>query len=198
MILSLYANQFDHRPTPRSQEPEIFTFDQLPARVSQRNTSVRHRRKNTRVMYPATVRKYLPPAEKSPAKRWLLALCLVVFLQIYTEEPCVETGTPSAAESPTAADVAREDPSFAQYRLLPFQSAEQQVRRMRSVSPEAPQKERESEQSVREESVLLTRLLNWTCPCRGSEVTGLHEQSRRNGYVVALLYPVYHTLGGEK
>lgn len=45
------------------------------------------RRRTQKVMYPRLVRKYLPRTEKgSLAKRWLLALCAVVFLQICTEE----------------------------------------------------------------------------------------------------------------
>lgn len=164
-------------------------------------STVRQRRKNTRVMYPAQVRKYLPPPEKSPAKRWLLILCLVVFLQIYTEEPNVETTTTSAAES-SAANVPSEDLSFPQYEVLPFQSAEEQARQMKSLSSDGPQKEQEQQQKMPEKSVV-SRLLNWTCPCRGSKVSGLYEQglyeqSRRNGYAVVLLYPVYRRLGSEK
>lgn len=196
MILSIPVNNFDYRPMPRSKEPEIFTFEQVPVHAPPRNTPVRQRRKNTRVMYPATVRKYLPPAEKSPAKRWLLILCLVVFLQIYTEETNVETTTATAAEN-SAADVPSEDLSFPQYQLLPFQSAEQQAREMKSLSAEGQRKAREEQQKAPEQSVL-TRLLKWTCPRRGAKVVSLYERSRRNSYVVALLYPVYHRLGSEK
>ncbi|XP_036383838.1 radiation-inducible immediate-early gene IEX-1 [Megalops cyprinoides] len=190
-VMSISLEHFDYRPMmPRSTEPEIFTFEQVPAELPLRNTPVRHRRKNTRVMYPSNVRKYLPPAEKSPAKRWLLILCLVVFLQIYTEEPCMEA--PSTAESP-ATDIESEDLSFSQYQLLPFHSAEQQAHQMKTFSAESSH----PEQSVPQEKSL-TEVLNWTCPSRSSERTGLYEQSRRNGYVVALLYPVYHRLGSEK
>ncbi|XP_061117643.1 radiation-inducible immediate-early gene IEX-1 [Conger conger] len=136
LIFSPVSN-FDYRSMPRSKEPEIFTFEPVPLQyVPLRNTSFRPRRKNTRVMYPANVRKYLPKPEKSPAKRWLLILCLVVFLQIYTEEPNVEaTTTQSAAES-SAPDVTSEDLSFSQYQMLPFESAEQQARQMKSLAPE--------------------------------------------------------------
>ncbi|KAJ8415472.1 hypothetical protein AAFF_G00424520 [Aldrovandia affinis] len=111
MTLSISVDHFDYRPMARSKEPEIFTFDQLPAQMRQRNTAIRHRKKNTRVMYPAKVRKYLPPVEKSPVKRWLLILCLIVFMQIYTEEPSVETATPSPAEGPLRTWRARTCPS---------------------------------------------------------------------------------------
>jgi len=73
----------------RSTQPEIFTFERIPTRASAVRSYVplRPRRRCTRVMYPPTVRMHLPPAERSPAKRWLLVLILVVLWQVYTEEP---------------------------------------------------------------------------------------------------------------
>nr|XP_057927107.1 radiation-inducible immediate-early gene IEX-1 [Doryrhamphus excisus] len=91
------------RLSNRSTEPEIFTFEQIPTQATAVPSFVpiRPRKRCTRVMYPAKVRMHLPPPEKSPAKRWLLLLILVVLWQIYTEEPCVDTppgGARGAAE----------------------------------------------------------------------------------------------------
>ncbi|XP_076854951.1 radiation-inducible immediate-early gene IEX-1 [Brachyhypopomus gauderio] len=174
---------FEYKPMPRKNtEPEVFTFDQLPAQA-QRAAPVRPRKKITRVMYPSNVRKYLPPAEKSPAKRWLLALCLVVLVQIYTEEGAVD----AQRAADVHADLPREDASFTLYNVLPFQSAEERVRQMTGC---------------REDAALTSwsPWLNATCPSASWEedVRAARQQSRRNGYVVALLYPVYHTLGSEQ
>ncbi|XP_016108622.1 radiation-inducible immediate-early gene IEX-1-like [Sinocyclocheilus grahami] len=182
-------SQFDYRPMmPRNTEPEIFTFERIPEpqqpAFPPRGAAVRPRKRNTRVMYPSKVRKYLPPAEKSPAKRWLLVLCLVVFMQIYTEEESVET-TQSEATS---------------YNVLPFQPAEEQARQMMGSCPEdislmSHQQLRSSSKEPKE----ISWLLNTTCPSSSWEedINTLYQQSRRNGYVVALLYPVYHRLGTE-
>lgn len=197
MVLSLPTNaffppeqQFGFGPMePRNTKPEIFTFDRIPEpqrhAFNPRGAPQRPRKKNIRVMYPSKVRKYLPPAEKSPAKRWLLALCLVVFLQIYTEEGSVET---MQSEAPTFTDASA-------YNVLPFQSAEEQARQMMGKFPEDFSQSC-SEEEVKKES---SWLLNTTCPRSSLEedFTTLYQQSRRNGYVVALLYPVYHRLGTE-
>lgn len=145
-------------------------------------------------MYPATVRKYLPPAEKSPAKRWLLALCLVVFLQIYTEEPYVEAAV--GTESPSA-EVAFEEAPFSQYQVLPFQSAEEQVRQLKAGITNFYKQCLNCQDEG--ESRSQSPLLNTTCPNQEAVISLRHNQSTRNGYVVALLYPaVYHRLGGEQ
>ncbi|XP_028852521.1 radiation-inducible immediate-early gene IEX-1 [Denticeps clupeoides] len=152
----------------RNTQPEIFTFERVPAAPP---PPPRPRRKPTRVLYPSTVRRHLPPAEKSPAKRWLLVLCLVVLFQIWTEE--------AAADGQCAAELLEApggDASFARYRVLPFRSAEEQARRLTGDWME---------------------LLNETCPTCEEQVKELYEKSTRNSYVVALLYPVYHTLGGD-
>ncbi|XP_018925987.1 radiation-inducible immediate-early gene IEX-1 [Cyprinus carpio] len=182
-------SQFDFRPMmPRNTEPEIFTFERIPEpqqpAFHPRGAAVRPRKRNTRVMYPSKVRKYLPPAEKSPAKRWLLVLCLVVFLQIYTEEGSVET---TQSEGPTFTDATS-------YNVLPFQSPEEQARQMMGSCPEDF-----SPMSSSEEKKENSWLLNTTCPSSSLEedINTLYQQSRRNGYVVALLYPVYHRLGTE-
>uniref|UniRef100_A0A3Q1ELX1 Radiation-inducible immediate-early gene IEX-1 n=1 Tax=Acanthochromis polyacanthus TaxID=80966 RepID=A0A3Q1ELX1_9TELE len=85
------------RVASRSTEPEVFTFERIPAQATAVRSTVpiRPKKRCTRVMYPAKVRMHLPPPEKNQAKRWLLILCLVVLWQIYTEEPC--TDAPLAA-----------------------------------------------------------------------------------------------------
>lgn len=177
---------------PRNTQPEIFTFERIPepqqpGAFPQRGAPVRPRKRNTRVMYPAKVRKYLPPAEKSPVKRWLLILCMVVFMQIYTEEGCVETPQTEASA----------------YNVLPFQSAEEQAKQMMSNCPEEfIQMPYESSSSRNGEKKDSFWLLNTTCPSsvwEEEDFTAIYQQqqSRRNGYVVALLYPVYHRLGSE-
>ncbi|XP_054630089.1 radiation-inducible immediate-early gene IEX-1 [Dunckerocampus dactyliophorus] len=89
------------RLSNRSTEPEIFTFEQIHTQATAvpSYVPIRAKKRCTRVMYPAKVRMHLPPPEKSPAKRWLLVLILVVLWQIYTEEPCVDT-PPSGAHVP--------------------------------------------------------------------------------------------------
>ncbi|TNN52206.1 Radiation-inducible immediate-early protein IEX-1 [Liparis tanakae] len=85
----------------RSTEPEVFTFERVPPQASAvlSYAPLRPRKRCSRVMYPAKVRMHLPPPEKSPAKRWLLVLCLVVLWQIYTEEPCADA-SPGSADGP--------------------------------------------------------------------------------------------------
>ncbi|XP_048099631.1 uncharacterized protein LOC125294719 [Alosa alosa] len=195
IVLSLPTNNFfqenfSFASMPRSKEPEIFTFEQIPAQVQHRPAAVlRQRRKNTRVMYPSNVRKYLPPVEKSAAKRWLVILCLVVFLQIWTEEGVIDTQTESAV-----LDSSCEETPFGQYQVLSFQSAEEQARQMRSDSVESPEKEQERLSS---EQNTWGTLLNTTCPSCMEEIKCSPGQNTNNGYVVALLYTVHHTLGSD-
>lgn len=196
IVLSLPTNNFfqdnfSFSSMPRSKEPEIFTFEQIPAQFQPRPAAFpRQRKKHTRVMYPSNVRKYLPPAEKSAAKRWLVILCLVVFLQIWTEEGVIDTQTDSAVQ-----DSSCEETPFAQYQVLPlFQSAEEQARQMRSDSVESPVNEQERLSSEQNSWSLLP---NTTCLSCTEEIKCTPEQSTNNGYVVALLYPVYHTLGSD-
>ncbi|XP_051966781.1 radiation-inducible immediate-early gene IEX-1 [Xyrauchen texanus] len=186
--------QFDFRPiVARNTEPEIFTFERIPQQqqpLSGRGAPVRPRKRNTRVMYPSKVRKYLPPPEKSPAKRWLLILCLVVLLQIYTEDESVET---TQSEGPTFTDATS-------YNVLSFQSPEEQARQMMGNCPDDfTQMSNKQLQANCDEEEKNSWFLNTTCPSSSWEedMTTLYQQSRRNGYVVALLYPVYHTLGSE-
>ncbi|KAL2091824.1 hypothetical protein ACEWY4_011622 [Coilia grayii] len=186
IVLSLPTNSFFTDSSPiasmqRSTEPEIFTFEQIPAEATQRPAAVtRQRRKNTRVMYPSNVRKYLPPAEKSAAKRWLVILCLVVFLQIWTEDGVIDSPTDCAVKESC------EETPFGQYQVLAFQSAEEQARQMWSSSVETEQEQNNENQ-----------LPNTTDQSYTEEIKCSPEQSTSKGYVVALLYPVYHTLGSD-
>lgn len=60
-------------------------------------------RSRRRVLYPPLVRRHLPAERPDPARRWLLLLSALLFLQIYTEEvPCcawdpLQTETAAAA-----------------------------------------------------------------------------------------------------
>ncbi|XP_056602526.1 radiation-inducible immediate-early gene IEX-1 [Triplophysa dalaica] len=180
---------FDFRPVmQRNTEPEIFTFERIPEphpTLAYRAAATRPRKRNTRVMYPSKVRKYLPPAEKSPAKRWLLALCLVVFMQIYTEEGSVES---TQSEGPAFTEATT-------YNVLSFQSADEQARQM--MGKEFAQMSSQQLQASNEKE---NQFLNTTCPSATWEedVRAPYQHGRRNGYVVALLYPVYHRFGTEK
>ncbi|KAI4883267.1 hypothetical protein NFI96_006214 [Prochilodus magdalenae] len=168
----------------RTTEPEVFTFDHIPAVPVQPVQSVRPRRRRpARVLYPSSSRRYLPRAESSPVKRWLIALCLVVLLQIYTEDDVAV-----AADELVVA--AGDETPYARYDVLPCASGEG------CADETTPARTLES---------------LWSCPsasCRADKAStrwsgeterAVREQSARNGgYVVALLYPVYHTLGSEQ
>uniref|UniRef100_A0A4W4F4N1 Radiation-inducible immediate-early gene IEX-1 n=1 Tax=Electrophorus electricus TaxID=8005 RepID=A0A4W4F4N1_ELEEL len=192
-ILSLPTSgfgAFGYRPMPRRRtEPEVFTFDHISVQAARRAAPVRPRKRVTRVMYPSNVRKYLPPVEKSPAKRWLLALCLVVFMQIYSEEGSVD----AQGVTDALAELPGEDAPFTLYNVLPFQSAEDHARQMTGCREDAAPAAGCAEKPW-------SLWLNATCPSSSWEgdVRAMRQQSRRNGYVVALLYPVYHTLGSEQ
>ncbi|XP_053084710.1 radiation-inducible immediate-early gene IEX-1 [Pangasianodon hypophthalmus] len=180
-----YPTHSAYRPMARSTEPEVFTFDRLPDQHFSPLRQQQQRRRVTRVMYPAKVRKYLPPAEKSPAKRWLLALCLVLLAQIYTERDDEHDITEAAALSDALAGELPGDGASASSPLfLHFRSAEETARRMTSCSTDAGP------------------WMNTTCEMEETEVQEHRQhrqQQRNNPYVVALLYPaVYHTLGGEQ
>lgn len=183
-----YPTHSAFRPMARSTEPEVFTFDRLPDQhfsPQRQQQQQQQRRRVTRVMYPAKVRKYLPPAERNPAKRWLLALCLVLLAQIYTECDDEHDMTEAAALSDAlAGELPPDAASASSPLLLHFRSAEETARRMTSCSKDSGP------------------WMNTTC---GMEELGLPEdrqhrrQQRNNPYVVALLYPaVYHTLGCEQ
>lgn len=162
------------RVAARSTEPEVFTFEQVPAQATAvpSYVPIRPKKRCTRVMYPAKVRMHLPPPERSRAKRWLVLLCLVVLWQIYTEEPCAEA-PPGSADSPAS-----------EYQGFPFQCAEEQARR-------------EPELLSGPESSCGDQIPNTTCPEpeQDAESRRSLEQSASNSYVVALL--MYHRLGSD-
>lgn len=185
-----YPSQHAYRPAARSTEPEVFTFDPVPEQHFSlpRHHHLHHqqqRRRVTRVLYPAKVRKYLPPAEKNPAKRWLLALCLVLLAQIYTErddEQLADTDTAAAAVSHAlAGNVPGDGASASSPLFLHFRSAEETARPRSSCSTHSEPRR------------------NTTCGMEETQVREQRQQQRNNPYVVALLYPaVYHTLGCEQ
>ncbi|XP_048099459.1 radiation-inducible immediate-early gene IEX-1-like [Alosa alosa] len=61
-------------------------------------------RTRRRVLYPPLVRRPLPTERPDPARRWLLLLSALLFLQIYTEE------VPCCAWDPLQADAAAVNP----------------------------------------------------------------------------------------
>ncbi|XP_040897405.1 radiation-inducible immediate-early gene IEX-1 [Toxotes jaculatrix] len=175
------------RMATRSTEPEVFTFERIPAQATavRSYVPIRPKKRCTRVMYPAKVRMHLPPPEKSQAKRWLVILCLVVLWQIYTEEPCAETPLGSA------------DSPISDYQGFPFQSAEEQARQLTQLSassellsatPTGCEDNGSSSEQV---------LPNTTCagPGQETESSRSFEQSAGKSYMVALL--VYHRLGSD-
>ncbi|XP_040010446.1 radiation-inducible immediate-early gene IEX-1 [Xiphias gladius] len=176
------------RTATRSTQPEVFTFERLPAQASALRSYVpiRPKKRCTRVMYPAKVRMHLPPPEKSQAKRWLVILCLVVLWQIYTEEPCAETPLGSA------------DAPVADYQGFPFQSAEEQAAQLAElgagseVHSAAPSSCEQDGGSSGEQIIP-----NTTCSRSGQEPDSSpsFEQSAGKSYMVALL--VYHRLGSD-
>lgn len=175
------------RMATRSTEPEVFTFERIPAQATAVPSFVpiRPKKRCTRVMYPAKVRMHLPPPEKSQAKRWLVALCLVVLWQIYSEDPCAEAALGGA------------DGSVSDYQGFVLQAAEEQARQLAglSASPElraAPPARCEDDGPSSEHIIPST-----TCPepAEESEASRSFEQSAGKSYMVALL--VYHRLGGD-
>ncbi|XDV21421.1 hypothetical protein PO909_026521 [Leuciscus waleckii] len=53
-----------------------------------------------RVLYPPGLRKIMPKEESDPARRWLLLLSALLFLQIYMEEGLSDTqGVPERAQA---------------------------------------------------------------------------------------------------
>uniref|UniRef100_UPI00398F611F radiation-inducible immediate-early gene IEX-1-like n=1 Tax=Pristiophorus japonicus TaxID=55135 RepID=UPI00398F611F len=76
--------------TPHRTQADIFTFDTESLKAMSRCQPSRSSRRPRRVLYPATVRRYLPPQHRDRPKTWLLVLCAVVALQIYSEQPTGE------------------------------------------------------------------------------------------------------------
>ncbi|KAL7391488.1 hypothetical protein ABVT39_010027 [Epinephelus coioides] len=170
------------RMATRSTEPEVFTFERIPAQATAVSSYVplRPKKRCTRVMYPAKVRMHLPPPEKNQAKRWLIILCLVVLWQIYTEEPCAETPLASA------------DSSVSDYQGFPFQSAEEQALQLSSGSELLTS----TPSSCEDDGSFSEQIIPNTCPESGQETESSgFEQSAGKSCVVALL--VYHRLGSD-
>ncbi|XP_062399990.1 radiation-inducible immediate-early gene IEX-1-like [Sardina pilchardus] len=62
-------------------------------------------RTRRRVLYPPLVRRTLPTERPDPARRWLLLLSALLFLQIYTEEvPCCTWDPLQGGDVAAAAD----------------------------------------------------------------------------------------------
>ncbi|KAM9446821.1 radiation-inducible immediate-early gene IEX-1 [Clarias gariepinus] len=181
-----------YRVLPRNTEPEVFTFDRLPdpqLSAPRQHQQQQQRRRVARVLYPAKVRKYLPPAEKSPAKRWLLALCLVLLAQIYTEcdDELADITEAASRSDALSAELQGDAVSASSPLFLHFRSAEETARRLTSCS---------KAQGL---------WMNMSCSMEDEEVQEVQEQRHHirqqmnNPYVVALLYPaVIHTLGSEQ
>lgn len=153
----------------RSTEPEVFTFERLPAAAAtavRSRVPVRPRKRATRVMYPAKVRMHLPPPERSRAKRALLLLALVLLWQVCTEEPCTEE--PRGDAGPVGAAAAGD------YRAL-----------LTDQSPAEPPAAAEA--PAPDGSACLPRAQ--------TSDGGAFEQSAGKSYMVALL--VYHRLGND-
>uniref|UniRef100_A0A671QSC2 Radiation-inducible immediate-early gene IEX-1 n=1 Tax=Sinocyclocheilus anshuiensis TaxID=1608454 RepID=A0A671QSC2_9TELE len=59
-----------------------------------------HRPRARRVLYPPGLRKIMPKEESDPARRWLLLLSALLFLQIYMEEGLCDTqGVPDRPQA---------------------------------------------------------------------------------------------------
>ncbi|KAM3910539.1 radiation-inducible immediate-early gene IEX-1 [Leptodactylus fuscus] len=105
-----------NRLPPRNSHPEIFTFDVESVNVTatkpmlRRGPSGAKGRRPRRVLYPAKVRRYLPPPETDRPLRWFYLLCLLVFVQI-----CCEDAVPEELVQPTSGVVHRLQPNI----LLP-------------------------------------------------------------------------------
>ncbi|KAK6470936.1 hypothetical protein HHUSO_G30452 [Huso huso] len=195
MILSIPAqaahpDSLPYRFMNRRTEPEIFTFEELPPQV-RRSSLGKPRRRPARVMYPSKVRKYLPPAEKSPAKRLFLVLCAVLFLQIYTEDPTLETPTGTVEAAQTGAPLS-EDLSFSEYQLLPFFSAE--VPEMK-IYPTGQQqgsdrqaKQQQQQQQQAESAPKLQDSAKTTCPSLNPYTGALPLSSQSRSMMVLLVY----------
>uniref|UniRef100_A0A6I8RRT0 Radiation-inducible immediate-early gene IEX-1 n=1 Tax=Xenopus tropicalis TaxID=8364 RepID=A0A6I8RRT0_XENTR len=90
----------------RNTLPEIFTFEvESVQRVGapRRNPAGGRSRRPRKVLYPAKVRRYLPPPETDRALRWLYGLCVVLLLQVCAEEPEV----PAVLQGPPAAPLGK-------------------------------------------------------------------------------------------
>lgn len=174
------------RMTSRSTEPEVFTFERIPAQATavRSYVPIRPKKRCTRVMYPAKVRMHLPPPEKSQAKRWLVILCLVVLWQIYTEDPCTETALGNT-ESP-----------IGDYQGFSFQSAEEQACQLSDLcaKPELMSATPSSCEDGGSSNEQIIPKPTCSQPGQETDTSRSFEQSAGKS-MVALL--VYHRLGSD-
>lgn len=174
------------RMTSRSTEPEVFTFERVPAQATavRSYVPIRPKKRCTRVMYPAKVRMHLPPPEKSQAKRWLVILCLVVLWQIYTEDPCTETALGNT-ESP-----------IGDYQGFSFQSAEEQACQLSDLcaKPELMSATPSSCEDGGSSNEQIIPKPTCSQPGQETDTSRSFEQSAGKS-MVALL--VYHRLGSD-
>lgn len=84
--------------------------DQPPAVPLTSSRPRSQRPRSRRVLYPPGARKILPKEESDPAKRWLLLLSALLFLQIYMEEGLCETQQSSQETSCSYGEAATERP----------------------------------------------------------------------------------------
>ncbi|XP_074872556.1 radiation-inducible immediate-early gene IEX-1 [Carettochelys insculpta] len=86
-------------PPSKAPGPQYFTFDPLPA--LERPPARRGKKRLRRVLYPPVVKRYYPAQERSPAKRLLVFLLLVIVYQVYSadEDPALapELGCPDCS-----------------------------------------------------------------------------------------------------
>ncbi|XP_051899945.1 radiation-inducible immediate-early gene IEX-1-like [Pristis pectinata] len=97
----------------RSVEPEIFTFDPIAEvkRPAPANARTPGRRRAVKVLYPAQVRKYLPPKKKDWVKRILLLFLSIVVVQVYGATETDEEVVNAAALPVAPVDVTRSLPT---------------------------------------------------------------------------------------
>lgn len=72
--------------------------------------TISQRPRTRRVLYPPGARKILPKEKSDPAKRWLLLLSALLFLQIYMEDGLCETPQPPTDTSCSNGEAATERP----------------------------------------------------------------------------------------
>ncbi|OCT65184.1 uncharacterized protein LOC108699863 [Xenopus laevis] len=97
------CSRLSGRPT-RNTLPEIFTFEVdsvKPVGAPRRNPVGGRARRPRKVLYPSKVSRYLPPPETDRALRWLYGLCVLLLLQVCSEEPEVST-LPAVQHEPQA------------------------------------------------------------------------------------------------
>lgn len=84
-----------------SKHPDVERFGDGEKASTLPSISPKPRRPRARrVLYPPGLRKIMPKEESDPARRWLLLLSALLFLQIYMEEGLSDTqGVPDRAQA---------------------------------------------------------------------------------------------------